>query len=232
MQSIKIDDYRGIIVISGDGLVYEVINGLMSRPDWSKAIKIPICQIPGGSANGLACSSAFITKECYINISMEKFASQMAFNMVKAISCPLDLVTFQLINNKLVHSFMEFEWAIVADIDLESEKYRFLGGLRFTVSAIKRIINLRLYRGRVSFLMFDDMETYTPKNNSIRIMKNSKSTANEEENSTDNARVNNRPVFKYLPNSLDDPVPENWITLEENLLYCLKSLFFGKTSNK
>ena len=47
MQSINVDGYRGIIVISGDGLVYEIINGLMARPDWSKAIKIPICQIPG-----------------------------------------------------------------------------------------------------------------------------------------------------------------------------------------
>ncbi|CAE1304522.1 SPHK [Acanthosepion pharaonis] len=32
--------------MSGDGLVFEVINGLMSRPDWRKALKIPIGCIP------------------------------------------------------------------------------------------------------------------------------------------------------------------------------------------
>jgi sphingosine kinase len=228
MQSINIDDYRGIIVISGDGLVYEVINGLMNRPDWDKAIKIPICQIPGGSANALACSCAFLTRESYLSISMEKFASQMAFNMVKSISCPLDLVTFHLANNKLVHSFLEFEWAIVADIDLESEKYRFLGGLRFTVSAIKRIINLRLYRGRLSFLMFDDKETFTPKNNSIRLIKNTYNITNNNSNTngdeiqtTTSIHLNNKPPFKYLPNSLDDPVPDNWVTIEENFVFFL-----------
>ena len=110
MQNIVIDDFRGVIVISGDGLVYEVINGLMNRPDWFQAIKLPICQIPGGSANSLACSVAYLTNECYLNISIEKFASQMAFSMVKSIPCPLDLVTFQLENKKIVHSFLEFEW--------------------------------------------------------------------------------------------------------------------------
>jgi sphingosine kinase len=124
-----------------------------------------------------------------------------------------------------VHSFLEFEWAIVADIDLESEKYRFLGGLRFTVSAIKRIINLRLYRGRLSFLMFDDKETYTPKNNTIRLIKNTSNNSNtengDETQTTPSIHLNNKPPFKYLPNSLDDPVPDNWVTIEENFVFFL-----------
>ena len=137
----KLDDYRGLIVISGDGLVYEVINGLMERPDWEKAIKTPIAQIPGGSANALACNAAYLAKECYLNISLESFASQTAFNLTKSIPYPLDLVVFQLQNNSFVNSFLSFEWAIIADVDLESEKYRFLGGLRFTVGALKRILS-------------------------------------------------------------------------------------------
>ena len=229
MQTLNLNEYRGIIVISGDGLVYEVINGLMSRPDWQQAIKIPIAQIPGGSANALACVCAYLTSECYLNISMEKFASQTAFHMTKSIPCPLDLVTYQLANNKFVHSFLEFEWAIVADIDLESEKYRFLGGLRFTVGAIKRIINLRLYRGRLSFLLHDESKPYTPKNSSIKFVKSNElkeaspnSSINKGDASTaHHTQLSNRPVFKYLPNSLDDPLPSNWITIEENFVFFL-----------
>lgn len=48
--------FDGIAIISGDGLIFEVVNGLMSREDWSEAIKIPLGIIPGGSGNGLAFS--------------------------------------------------------------------------------------------------------------------------------------------------------------------------------
>lgn len=47
VKTLKLDDYRGILVISGDGLVYEIINGLMERPDWQTAIKTPLGHIPG-----------------------------------------------------------------------------------------------------------------------------------------------------------------------------------------
>ena len=122
--------------------MYEVINGLMDRPDWEKAIKMPIAQIPGGSANALACNVALLSKESYLNMSMENFASQTAFNLTKSIPHPLDLAIFQLENNTFVNSFLNYEWAIIADVDLESEKYRFLGGMRFTIGALKRILSM------------------------------------------------------------------------------------------
>jgi hypothetical protein len=37
----------GIVTVSGDGLFYEVLNGIMSRPDWENVIKIPLGIIPG-----------------------------------------------------------------------------------------------------------------------------------------------------------------------------------------
>lgn len=49
-------DWDGIVVVSGDGLLFEVFNALMSRDDWEKAIKIPVGIIPGGSGNGLAAT--------------------------------------------------------------------------------------------------------------------------------------------------------------------------------
>lgn len=135
------DDYRGIVVISGDGLVYEVINGLMERPDWEKAIRIPFGQLPGGSANALACSIAYLTNEPFDGLSLEQFASNCAFNMSKSLGKTTDLCTYELSNKSVVHSFLSFEWAIVADVDSESEKYRFLGALRFTLGAVKRILS-------------------------------------------------------------------------------------------
>lgn len=54
---------RGIVVAGGDGILFEVVNGLMERPDWSaicSQIKLGI--IPCGSGNGLAKSIAHAYK--------------------------------------------------------------------------------------------------------------------------------------------------------------------------
>lgn len=57
-----VSKFDGIVVISGDGLLFEIINGIMKRSDWQSLIKIPIGIIPGGSGNGLAHSiNYFIT---------------------------------------------------------------------------------------------------------------------------------------------------------------------------
>lgn len=48
-QSFDVSSYEGIVTVSGDGLLYEVLNGLLIRNDWYRAIKIPLGVIPGGS---------------------------------------------------------------------------------------------------------------------------------------------------------------------------------------
>jgi sphingosine kinase len=47
-------DYDGIITVSGDGLIHEVVNGIYRRQDQILIMaKTTIGFIPGGSANGL-----------------------------------------------------------------------------------------------------------------------------------------------------------------------------------
>ena len=142
VKTLKLEDYRGIVVVSGDGLIYEVINGLMDRDDWQVAIKTPIAQIPGGSANALSVCVSYLTDECFKKLSLENFATSMTFSLIKSQPQPLDLISIQLSDNKIVHSFLAIEWALVADVDLESEKYRYLGGFRFVVGALKRILSI------------------------------------------------------------------------------------------
>jgi diacylglycerol kinase family enzyme len=49
-------------------------------------------------------------------------------------------------------SFLSLEWALPADLDLESENLRCLGAARFDVYAVLRVISLRRYRGRFSYV--------------------------------------------------------------------------------
>jgi len=57
--------YGGIIIVSGDGLLHEIIQGIFQRIDAFDAIKIPLGIIPAGTGNGLARSLAHITKQKY-----------------------------------------------------------------------------------------------------------------------------------------------------------------------
>lgn len=54
-QTLPIASYDAVALVSGDGLIHELINGLMSRGDWQKAIhSITLAAIPSGTANALA----------------------------------------------------------------------------------------------------------------------------------------------------------------------------------
>ena len=42
--------------VGGDGMLFEIVNGLMKRPDKETAINTPLGLIPAGSQNALAAS--------------------------------------------------------------------------------------------------------------------------------------------------------------------------------
>lgn len=53
--------WRSIVVVGGDGIYFEVLNGLFEREDWEQAITtVPIGVIPCGSGNGLARTIAYV----------------------------------------------------------------------------------------------------------------------------------------------------------------------------
>ena len=58
---INLDDVDGIVCVGGDGLLHELVNGLMVRPDASAAVaQLHLGVLPGGSANSL-CTSLVCT---------------------------------------------------------------------------------------------------------------------------------------------------------------------------
>ncbi len=47
----------------------------------------------------------------------------------------------------ITFSHLSVSWAFVADIDIESERFRCLGTMRYTLAAILRLLRLRTYTG-------------------------------------------------------------------------------------
>ncbi|CAL1530623.1 unnamed protein product [Lymnaea stagnalis] len=147
LKEINLSDWYGVVIVSGDGLIFETINGIMQRDDWASSINMPIGCLPGGSGNALCCAINYAAGQP-LDSSMVLHST---FILVKHKVIPMDLVIVQIPDNT-IFSFLSVTWGIMADIDYESEKYRNLGEARFTIGAIKRILSLRTYRGRISFL--------------------------------------------------------------------------------
>ena len=59
--------------------------------------------------------------------SMEKFLVQSAVLIATHHVIPFDLAVIDTCDGKRLFSFLSIEWAILADVDCESEQYRFLG---------------------------------------------------------------------------------------------------------
>uniref|UniRef100_A0A671THK1 sphingosine kinase n=1 Tax=Sparus aurata TaxID=8175 RepID=A0A671THK1_SPAAU len=56
VKEADLSQWDALVIMSGDGLLFEVINGLLDRPDWEEAIRTPLGILPGGSGNALAAS--------------------------------------------------------------------------------------------------------------------------------------------------------------------------------
>ncbi|MEE6483157.1 hypothetical protein FKM82_013450 [Ascaphus truei] len=168
VQGINLAEWDGIVVISGDGLLYEVINGLMERPDWEDAIKMPVGIIPCGSGNALAGSINY-------NAGFEQaMGSELLLNCIlllcRGTVVPMDLVSVTSCSGIRSFSFLSVAWGFISDVDIESEKYRHMGSARFTVGTMVRVASLRTYRGRLSYLPV--LDAHRPISRSITLAPN------------------------------------------------------------
>lgn len=145
----------GLVIVGGDGTIHDAIAGLMSRPDWKKAIKIPLGIIPGGTANGFCKTLLELSGEDYHPLNA-------AFLIARGKQHVCDLATVKQ-NNQQYHSFLSLSWGLISDVDIESEKLKFLGSWRFDVYALILIFLLRSYQGKFSFIPHPDCKVFPGK---------------------------------------------------------------------
>ncbi|XP_034943663.1 sphingosine kinase 1-like [Chelonus insularis] len=157
----NIYQWSGILCVGGDGIVFEVVNGLLGRVDWKRALEeLPLSVIPCGSGNGLAKSIAYSKQEPYDSNPM----LVSALTVVKGRRTSMDLVRVET-RSQILYSFLSVGWGLIADIDIESERLRAIGAQRFTIWGIARLIGLRKYKGTVSYLPCDKVPNVENKTN-------------------------------------------------------------------
>ncbi|CAN9505179.1 unnamed protein product [Ophioblennius macclurei] len=150
VRKADLSKWDALVIMSGDGLLFEVINGLMEREDWQEAIRTPLGILPGGSGNALAASIHHYSQSP--PAWNEELLLSCGFMLCKGLVGSLDLVSVHLASRQRLFSFLSLAWGFVADVDIESEKYRHVGAIRFLMGTLVRLATLKVYQGRLAYL--------------------------------------------------------------------------------
>lgn len=75
---------------------------------------------------------------------------------------PMNLLSLQTLSGLRVFSVLSLAWGFIADVDIESEKFRHLGEMRFTLGTILRLVTLRIYQGRLAYLPVEQVVSKAP----------------------------------------------------------------------
>ncbi|KAI9373074.1 ATP-NAD kinase-like domain-containing protein [Aspergillus egyptiacus] len=133
-EQIDIDAYDAIVCCSGDGLPYEVFNGLGKKPNAREALaKIAVAMLPCGSGNAMAW-----------NLCGTGSVSVAALTIVKALRMPMDLMSITQGTNRML-SFLSQSFGIIADSDLGTDNIRWMGAHRFTYGFLMRLLHRAIY---------------------------------------------------------------------------------------
>ena len=154
--------YDGIVAVGGDGTVAEIFQGLNEREDAKETLgKVAIGIVAAGSGNAL-CKS--IQQDADEPCDPVSCALTIARARTRALDSSvvrfLDSKTGEWSNSKQAHSLLSTSWGFFSDVDIESEKFRFLGGARFTLQAIVRIISRRTYSCEILYETTEEGEDH------------------------------------------------------------------------
>uniref|UniRef100_A0A1D1ZF52 Sphingoid long chain base kinase 4 n=1 Tax=Anthurium amnicola TaxID=1678845 RepID=A0A1D1ZF52_9ARAE len=214
VKDLNLKAYDAIVTVSGDGIIHEVINGLLSRDD-ALEIDIPIGVIPLGSGNGLSI--------CLLGDDHGNSLPHAALNIIKGIPMKIDICSVTQ-GEERYYSFMSLNYGIIADCDLATEHMRFLKDFRFVIGAVQALLANRKYSCEIAMKIVEDStdkikEGYRKDYNSSisHVEDESKEIQNKDHDSSSTLRVENKSkgiVDKY--GSVNDPIPSDWTVLNDD----------------
>lgn len=132
-----------VLIFGGDGTLHHLINSFydLENEKDHKQMNIPLILFPVGSGNSLCGAIASQgNEETTIQNSLYFIFHGVDIKVaLSEINAKIYLENGREMNKKLL-SFSLLSWGLVASIDVESNNYKWLRGLRYTVTGIKNLI--------------------------------------------------------------------------------------------
>ncbi|GBB99210.1 hypothetical protein RclHR1_03450005 [Rhizophagus clarus] len=204
IKDLDLKAYDAIVTVSGDGIIHEVVNGLLSRDD-ALEIDIPIGVIPSGSGNGLSF--------CLLGNDHGNSVSHAALNIIKGVPMKIDICSVTQ-GEERYYSFMSLNYGIIADCDLSTEHLRFMKDFRFVIGAFQALLSNRKYSCEIAMKVVEDnidniKQEYNKAYDSptLHVDDSSASASKVEDKSK-------RIVDKY--GSVNNPIPSDWTVLNDD----------------
>jgi sphingosine kinase len=235
-RELNVEEWDVIACCSGDGIPHEVFNGLAQQSHPQLALRsVAVTQLPGGSGNGMSW-----------NLHGTGSASIAALSVVKGLAMPLDLVSITQGTTRTL-SFLSQAVGIIAESDLGTESWRWMGDTRFTIGYMLRLmrqtvwpVDLALgieiddkdgvklaYRKYVDSLSGDLKPLQSP-------VASSSSSDNEEQQLHANADADATSLPPLRFGTINEPLPSSWkLVPYENLgnFYAGKMAYMTANSN-
>ncbi|KAI1075583.1 sphingoid long chain base kinase [Whalleya microplaca] len=237
VEALDVDAYDVVIPCSGDGLPYEVFNGLGRRPDARRALhRLPVAHIPCGSGNAMSC-----------NLYGSPQPSLAALAIIKGVRTPMDLASVTQGDTRTL-SFLSQSVGIIAECDLGTEHLRWLGAARFNVGLMQRIFSKKVYPCDISMKVEisekADIKAHYKRERNERDFNTRRgesaagrpaspadqSTSSDEDNAGDAG--DGLPPLKY--GTVNDKVPGDWETASYDKLgnfYCGNMAYMAPDAN-
>ena len=178
---------------------------------------------------------------CVVSHCREEYSvANAVFQVLCGAISPMDVLTAHTTEGKKYFTLL-FDWGMIADIDIESEKYRRLGETRFIIGAVSCILKKKIYHGKVSYLpketKTDDLEVLPNGSGNTQTaevpnhcnessdkpvpMEHSSGTTGNTDGSAKQLEPpkgdsTNGPCASLITNSLSDPVPSNWVVMDDD----------------
>ncbi|KAJ3706612.1 hypothetical protein LUZ61_010317 [Rhynchospora tenuis] len=133
----------GIVCVGGDGIVNEVLNGLLSRSDQKEAVSVPIGIIPAGSDNSLVWTVLGVRDPI-----------SAAMSIIKGGLTAADVFSVKWIQTGVVHYGTTVSYfGFLSDVLELSEKYqKRFGPLRYFVAGFLKFLCLPKYSFELEYL--------------------------------------------------------------------------------
>ena len=179
----------------------------------------------------------------FLCFSEEFDLKNAAFAIIRGGVIPVDLATVQMQSGQKTYMSIMSCWGYIADLDVESQRFRRLGGdMRYLLGSLKAVAKRRVYSGRFHYLpMEEDLEKRAEEeyagggeggegeklNNgqaeSQEPLQTSVIGGPQEEESVQQQQESVL-ATNLLPHSLSDPVPSSWKTIEGNFIMFISPL--------